>query len=61
MKYTIIWMFIIEMGSEASPSKLLKIQDEKTTIDKVTQTEKVSKPMWPALKVKTWMNKDINL
>ena len=34
LKYTIIWIFIIELASEASPSKLLKIQDEETKIDR---------------------------
>ena len=61
MKYTVIWIFIIELASEASQSKLLKIQDELTKIYKDTQTEEVLKPMWPALKVKTLKYKDLNL
>ena len=33
------------MASDVSPSKLLKIQDEETIIDKDTQTKEVSEPM----------------
>ena len=39
MIYTIIRIFIINLASEASPSKLLKIQEEETNIDKTIQTE----------------------
>ena len=45
IKYTIIWIFIIELASKASPSQLLKIQDEEYKIDKDTETEEDSKPM----------------
>ena len=45
IKDTIISIFIIKLASETSPSKLLKIQDEKKEIDNDTESEKVSKPM----------------
>ena len=39
IKHTIIWTFIIELASEATPSKLPKIQVEENRIDKDTDTE----------------------
>ena len=45
IKYTIIWIFSIELASETSPSKLLKIQDKESKIDKENETEEDSKPM----------------
>ena len=45
IKYIIILLFIIELASKASPTKLLKIQNRETKIDKDTQNEEILKPM----------------